>query len=413
MANTIEITVKANDQASGTLGKIAGEAKGLGAILKTQLLGDLANVAGRAFDGITRSVGGALKETQAYAQSIKDLSNLTGATMEESSRLVNVADDLKIEAGSLQTALEAATRKGFDPSAESLAKLSDQYLRLQPGMQRSQFLMETFGRSGMDLAEIMKLGGAAIREQAGAVDDSLIISEEAYQKTRDYERAMDDLNDSLLGVKNEFMQALLPVMKDFVAILKDTIMPALKGMLDVFNALPQGGQQAVIGIGAVGFAVLGLAEPVLGLVKTFKELQILFGAQGVFAAGAAGANALAASLLPVAIEIGLIVAGLKFIADNFGAAEDTIRMAGAVTQYKMGILSDQDMLQVNSIVNQKRNARAESGLGVLSLERIFGFGAGAQGNTTININTPINMATMDDAKKALTPIVQDINRGQR
>ena len=49
----------------------------------------------------------------------------------------------------------------------------------------------------MDLVEVMKLGGDAIRERAAAVEDGLIVDEEALAASLDYKFAVDDLEDSL------------------------------------------------------------------------------------------------------------------------------------------------------------------------------------------------------------------------
>lgn len=424
MANTIEITVKANDQASGALKNIANEAKGLGAILKTELMGGIANLAGRAFDGITRSIGGAVDEVAVYTQSIKDLSNLTGATMEESSRLANVADDLKIGFGDLQTALEAATRKGFDPSTESLAKLSDQYLKLQPGLQRSQFLMDTFGRSGMALAEIMKLGGAAIRDKASAVEDSLVLDDQAKANAEDWRMALDDLDDSMLGVKVQLAQSLLPMMTDFAVILKETVVPAVKFLTDAFNSMPDGAKQATIGFGAITLGVMGLAGPVLNIVKLMTELSILFGGAGAagaagagggaFAGGTAAITALGTALTTIVLPIMAIAAGLKFIADNAEAAWDSMLMLGAISGNKVfGTWSDQQVLALDADI-KARQARRSGNLGATSLEGLLGFGAGAGNGVIVNINSPVNTANRDEIQNILAPIIQaEIRRARQ
>ena len=72
------------------------------------------------------------------------------------SRMIQAADDVGISQQSLTTAMEAATRKGIDVSIAGMQAIADQYLALGSGLERGKFLMDTFGRSGADMAPYWK-----------------------------------------------------------------------------------------------------------------------------------------------------------------------------------------------------------------------------------------------------------------
>ena len=79
--------------------------------------------ASKASDFIKQSVA----ETVAYAQSVRELSYVLGTSAEETSRIVQVADDYLISTEKLTTALRFAVKNGFEPSIDSLAQLADQF----------------------------------------------------------------------------------------------------------------------------------------------------------------------------------------------------------------------------------------------------------------------------------------------
>ena len=131
-----------------------------------------------------------------YAAQVRDVSRSLGASAEESSRLVQVADDVGISYSALTTSLRMAQKDGIDPSIDGLAKLSDQYLALAPGVERTQFLLDNFGKSGAEMGKLLEQGGAGIREMSDAMDESMILTQEALDQARDYEIAQDAMNDA-------------------------------------------------------------------------------------------------------------------------------------------------------------------------------------------------------------------------
>lgn len=145
-----------------------------------------------------------------YADQVREISQVTGQSAEDVSRMIQLTDDYKIETDSLTTVMKKLAADGMPLTVDALAQLSDEYLKLNPGTERQLFLTEKFGRAGVAFAEIMLQGGDAIREQAGAISGSLVLTEDALQKAREYEKATDELNDAWTAFKTSIGQEVVP-----------------------------------------------------------------------------------------------------------------------------------------------------------------------------------------------------------
>lgn len=213
MANDVQVNIKVNSDQK-TLKQTS---------LRFTELASVVGLAKQAFQVAKKVVEETVGEFTAYAKTVEDMARVTGSSAEEVSRLIQVSDDLQISTASLEQAMAGAVRKGIDPSVDSIASLSDQYLALAPGLERSQFLVEKFGRSGLEMAKLMEQGGDKIRDMGAAVDDSLIVTDEAIAANQEYYAAMDNLNDILQGVKLEIGKGLVPVLSKAAKGLKEVV----------------------------------------------------------------------------------------------------------------------------------------------------------------------------------------------
>jgi len=160
-----------------------------------------------------------------YAGAVENAKVLTGATAEETSRIIQMADDARVSYDSLTKALKAANKDGFQPNIDGLAALSDQYLAIQDPVERANFLFDTFGKEGDKMAKVMQLGGAAIKARTAAIDDSLTVTEQAIQQAKEYTEQIDELNDMKEGGQFILGAEGLPVavagLKEFNKNLKE------------------------------------------------------------------------------------------------------------------------------------------------------------------------------------------------
>jgi hypothetical protein len=212
MANKIEIDVIANDLASAALDLVKSKLNVLGSTA-----GMVAGVAVTMGAALVTGLSKAKDAAFAYDQQIYELMLRTGGTAEETSRLVQTLDDAGIEFGTVETAMKFAVKNGIEPNIQSLAALSDEYLKLAPGVERGQFLLDKFGRSGMDMARAMDLGGASILRMSGNIEEGLVLTQQAVVEGEKYRKNVDKIKDSwdswVITVGNK----VLPAINDTIA----------------------------------------------------------------------------------------------------------------------------------------------------------------------------------------------------
>lgn len=161
-------------------------------------------------------------KAQEYDQTIKDVMLSTGATAEASSRLVQVVDDAGVSYGTLKTAMKNASKDGIEPNIASLQMLSDQYLKLAPGVERNQFLLDKFGKSGLEMARVMELGGAALGKMNAEIDGGLVLTQEAIDQSEEYRKNVDNLTDSWDAFAVSVGNKVIPVLNDVMEGLNNT-----------------------------------------------------------------------------------------------------------------------------------------------------------------------------------------------
>ncbi len=154
------------------------------------------------------TVGEALK----YSDTIRKISRITGESAEETSRLIQLTDDLGVETSDLEAAMSAAARNGIAFTTESIAQLADKYVALSDPVARNTLLIDNFGRSGLNMAGAMIQGGDAIRSMASAVDQNLILTDAQVQASRELEIQLDNMNDAWAGITVQAGTAVIPTL---------------------------------------------------------------------------------------------------------------------------------------------------------------------------------------------------------
>lgn len=150
--------------------------------------------------------------TLAYAKEVRDLSRTIGATTEESSRLIQVSDDVGVSSETLSKAMETAIRKGVRPTIAGMGELADEYNAIQDPIAKSKFLMDTFGKSGADLAPLMEKGKAGIESASAAISENMVLTAAQVQANREHEIAVDNLTDAYQGAVYEVGNTWIPTL---------------------------------------------------------------------------------------------------------------------------------------------------------------------------------------------------------
>lgn len=216
----VKIRVIGEDKASRELAKI--DKSTVGAFGSITELASGVNLAKMAFDVFVGAASSTVKTLMAladattdYARQVREMGMMMGTSADETSRLIQLADDYLISVDEMRLAMQMAVKNGFAPGVEGLAQLADQYLALATPTERAAMLSEIFGRNWARMVPLLEQGGDAVRSQAAAIDENLLMTDEAVKAAREYEIAQDNLNDSVEGVKNQIGQALIPILTKY------------------------------------------------------------------------------------------------------------------------------------------------------------------------------------------------------
>ena len=168
-----------------------------------------------------------------YAAQVRELSRLSGATADETSRIIQASDDMTISYDTLKMAAKGLADEGISLTIDSLSKLSDEYLALAPGAERADFLVTKFGRSGLEMGKLLDQGAISIRGMTSAVDENMIMTQKAVDQARALEVATDNLSDKAFGLKLTLAEALTPAL----TVLITSFDEAMTGMKDTGSQL--------------------------------------------------------------------------------------------------------------------------------------------------------------------------------
>lgn len=261
----VEFTVKAIDQATAALHGIRGALLTLNQGLQAAqvIYGQLKRV-------VDSTVGAYVN----YANEVRKLQQLNGGTAEDMSRLIQITDDYKVSTNDLAMATKKLAAEGKSLTTETLAQLSDEYLKLGSNAERAQFLFDKFGRSGASLAEIMQQGGDAIRSESAAVSGSLVLTDKAVKKAREYEKAQDALADATDALNIELGQKFLPTLTKITQAFAGTVSGGPQALTLLFQGrFREAAQVAADALIQVGLATNNMSDDLEDSVDSFGEAE--------------------------------------------------------------------------------------------------------------------------------------------
>jgi len=182
-----------------------------------QIASQVVDAAKQAYDKIIGS-------TIEYTDQVDSLSRSLGVSAEEASTLIQVTDDVFISQEALTAGMRSAISKGIDPSIEGLKDLADKYNSITDPIARSQFLIETFGKSGLEMGKLLEKGADGIDSMTAAAQKSgLIMSKDNVNAAKKYKEAMDSLNDAVDSIVYNLGMQLLPVLTDILVPIAELI----------------------------------------------------------------------------------------------------------------------------------------------------------------------------------------------
>jgi hypothetical protein len=208
-----------------------------------------------------------------YSEQVKNMSRDIGASAEEASRLIQVADDVRLSYDSMTVAMKMAQKDGIEMSVEGLAKLSDEYLKLQPGVERTQFLLDKFGKSGMEMGKMMEQGGDSIRKMSSAIDDGLVLTDEAIASAEEYKQSVDALSDAWDALTITMGKEVAPAVTEIVKFMTVGA-KAMTGFGEAIKDAANGGQAFNEWAADVVNSVYGTTDAIDNLEKGERDLVV-------------------------------------------------------------------------------------------------------------------------------------------
>lgn len=197
------------DQADGAFGKIKAGASGVFGGMGNMVAGGLAAAGGAIAGFAVKAIG----DFQNLALAAGEMGAKLGLPAEDASRLMEVAGDLGIEVGTLESAIGrmnltaskapekfaaigaeiARNKDGTINVTETFKNAAEAIQRIPDAADRAKAAQEVFGKGWQGVAELIEGGAEGITEAMGAVEDAKVIDEEEIAKARRFRDTMDEL----------------------------------------------------------------------------------------------------------------------------------------------------------------------------------------------------------------------------
>src|SRR3990167_5689973 len=167
-----------------------------------QGLQTLAGGGGGVAGAVIKTVIDATKYTIQWAGEIDLLSRVTGTGARETSKLAIVFGDVGIGLDVLRASARKMASEGLELNFKSIVALAKEYQALPPGVERSRFAMEKFGRAGGEMSEILDRDISEIEALGRAAEKSgKIVGDDFVKNAEKLETGMHQLQDRMEGFK--------------------------------------------------------------------------------------------------------------------------------------------------------------------------------------------------------------------
>lgn len=308
-SNVVEVIIRARDEASGVVKKFEGNLK-----LSAAALAVLTGVA----VATTGSLVSAARETANYGEELQRVAAISGVSVEKLSLLRMVAEQNETSAESLTTGFrflqraQAEAVKGSDEqiaafkrigiSVQDLKKLSteDLFRRVVEGIRgvgsdalRTSTILTLLGRSGADLAPLLRIGVAAMDEGiARAKQLGAEVTTASAALSDQFNDSVGELHVAVTGLKREIGEQLLPAMIQIAQQATDSAVairefaaahPVLiRAMADTSAQAAVLGSGLLVPLGSIvllraGLAALGVTLTATGALITGGIIAALVG----------------------------------------------------------------------------------------------------------------------------------------
>jgi hypothetical protein len=183
---------------------------GLGSAMS--LLGNPITLAAAGITGIAAEMGKAIGKAEDYALSIGDLAKVWGTSVEEASKLVQVADDVRVSQEQLANSMKIAMKQGVEPTIAGLQEAAKTYQSFTNTQDRATWAAKTFGKNWTAVARLLELTPEQFNASVKSAEKfGLVIGQDDVEAAKRYHDALDNMTDAGEGLEIQLGTRLLPV----------------------------------------------------------------------------------------------------------------------------------------------------------------------------------------------------------
>jgi hypothetical protein len=217
---------------------------------------------------LVKFLGDSVHSYTDLASQVRSYQRVTGASAEESSKMVFALNTLGISADKGGTSMfrlaqrigqgkvnlskyGVEVKKTADGNVDlegTLLSISDAYNATHDPAQRAALLMDSFGRSGKDLIPVLARGREGIKElfdEAGRTNH--ILDQGDLDRAKQFQLATHELSQTFEGLQVKAGNALTPFLTDITEVITDVVQLADKlGVFDAIGTTLQAGFSPVV-----------------------------------------------------------------------------------------------------------------------------------------------------------------------
>lgn len=236
-------------KAEGGMGKFKAGSK---AILDG-IQANAANFATAAAGAFVTFAAQGVTAFQELALSADKFAGATGLAVEEASRLMEVAGDLGIESGTVETAIGkmnqnlgkspdlfkqlgvqvAYAKDGTVDANETFLNVIDRLNKIKDPAEKARVATQLLGKGWRDMSQLIGMGADELRASLAGVSDAKVIDPAEVEKAKKFRDAMDNLKDIFEDISIELGESLVPVLADVAEIMAD-----MNQLANVFEKIP-------------------------------------------------------------------------------------------------------------------------------------------------------------------------------
>lgn len=397
MSKTVGVILALKDKCSPQINKIAErlgvtekEAKRVDMRINklSKNLGNGLKNASRAcavgIGALTGTIGVATNATISYEKEVKQMQRLTGASIEEASKMVVVGKRYGVSADMMAKSIRMlgikATNGSKDfkkyglvvkdshgqllPASKILENVADKYKQLGGGLKGAVFAQKIMGKSAMQMIPLLEKGSAGVRDMYQQAERmGLVLTNDNMTAFGKFAKAQKDFNQAMLGIQVSIGTKALPMLsllaeKAQIVTQKINFKQIGNETINIFKTMGNVFKFCSNHMALVTFATTAL----VGTMATFKTAMMITGAINAVTVAiealkvaqlAWNIQLTGTKILMGSLGIGLVIGGISALAMNWDKVTKATKKAFDITKKFVALTPAGMMINAGRGIAQK------------------------------------------------------------